>query len=195
MFYRFKPFTGPVSYTFKDPDTGREFEEKSKAELIERISAYRKQNNLEELEHMGFVLENYWCSLPDNMNNCVPVEKLKRGLIGYIKGGIALLANLTYKNPVHQVVADTRAKICTGCQLNVFPDQGGFIAWSNQIAEASVGDRKSKYHEELGQCGGCSCPLRAKVWYGGRIELTKEQESVMREAKPECWQLPENLNG
>lgn len=189
MFYKFLNFTGPAQYVWKDPDTGHLFKEKNKQDLINRITIYRSQNNLEEIEQLSFVLESYWCSLPENFGRCEAVKSLPRGLLGYIKGGVALLRNLAYKDFAKQEVADERSRICSNCPLNVFPDRNGFIRWSNDIAEASVGDRKASHHDELGQCAACSCPLRAKVFYTGKINLTAEQEELIKTVKPDCWQL------
>ena len=196
MFFRFKAFTGPQAYKFKDPDTGREFNELSKDELIRRITAYRQQNNLETIDELSMVLESYWCGLPENAGRCGPAGPLRRGFLGYLKGGVALVKNLLYHRVVEQKEADRRSEICAGCILNVFPDKGAFLSWSDDIMIASTGrDRRSKRHDDIGQCAGCTCPLRAKVWYGGRIDLTKQQESDMKQANPACWQLPENQNG
>lgn len=187
MFFKFLPFEGPARYCWKDPDTGREFEEKTKDDLITRITSYRLQNNLEEIEHLSFVLEAHWCSLPENAGKCVPIEATPRGTLGYLKGGLALLKTLMYKAFATQEVADSRAAVCLKCPFNVFPDKGGFIKWSNDIAVATIGERKAKGHEELGQCAVCSCPLRAKVFYTGSVERNPDWVHKMEAVG--CWQL------
>jgi len=191
MFFRFKPFEGPARFYWKDPDTGREFEESSKQALIDRITTYRGQNNLEPLEEISFVLESYWCGLPENKGKCVPVEGLKRGLLGYLKGGVALIQNLWYDTTVPMRVANERGAVCVECPFNSKYDVPWFEEWSNNVAIASVGEKRSAHHDNLWQCSACSCPLKAKVFYNGRIELTNEQEKVIKETNPKCWQLPE----
>lgn len=149
---------------------------------------YRAQNELAPIESLDLVLENYLCHLPQNLKKCRPCDKLKRGLLTYIKGGIVLLQNLWYDNPVEETEANRRAEICIKCPLNVFPDKGPFVAWSDAIALASVGDKKVARHEELGNCAGCTCCLKAKVWYRGPFDLTTTEQSLMRSVK-NCWQL------
>jgi hypothetical protein len=188
MFLRFSSFKGPQSFTWKDPDTGREFRENSKELLIERIREYRSGNNLQEIERLSFVLEHYWCTLPENANNCQPAE-VKRGLLGYIKGGVALVSDVLTKNFCSQGEAEKRAAICVGCPHNVFPDRQGFLLWSDNLAYHANADRVTSKDDELGNCAVCSCPLRTKVHKGGTIALEKEWIEPMK--KVGCWQLPE----
>lgn len=186
MFYKFKPFDGPSRFTFKDPDTGSTFEEKTKLELIRRIAVYRQQNNLEPIEHISYVLESYWCTLPENEGKCVPAT-LDRGFLGYLKGGIALVKQMLYKKFATQEVADKRSEQCSLCRYNVFPDKGVFLKWSEDVAVASVEGRRSKKHTELGMCDVCTCPLKAKVWWSGSIKIEDGWVAPMKEV--DCWQL------
>ena len=94
-----------------------------------------------------------------------------------------------YDSFASQKEADRRAAICAVCPHNVFPDRGNFIRWADHMAVVSVGDRKSKHHDELGNCAVCTCPLRAKVFYTGKNTLTEEQKIEMR--KVNCWQVVE----
>ena len=183
----FQPFQGPSRFTFKDPDTGRQFDEPSKAALIQRINQYRSANNLEPLDHLSFVLENYWCGLPENRGKCVPVPALQRGVMGFLKGGIAVLKNLMYKQFAHQNVADERSRQCAKCPFNIFPDRGPFVKWSNEIALHSTDGRRSEKHDELGECAVCSCPLRAKVFIDEAVSL--EKEWIPKLESVQCWQL------
>jgi hypothetical protein len=189
MFKQLKPFQAPRAFVFTDPDTNFRFRAKTKKELIQRIVAYRDQNNLEPLEELGIVLENYWCSLPRNQGRCEPVKELKRGVMGYLKGGFVLAKNLWYgdKNMVSPKEADRRGVICLTCIHNRFPDKKAYQRWADEIAVHSIGKKRSTYHDALGNCEVCSCPLRAKVWYGGEITLTKQERRQMQ--KVNCWQI------
>jgi len=189
---RFKPFAAPKRFVFKDPDTGFHYEEATEKDLIRRIVHYRAQNELPPIEHLDLVLANYWCGLPENEGSCQPYGKLKRGIIAYIKGGIALLETIAYprEHIVTQEQADKRAEKCLGCVYNVFPDKGAFVRWSDDIAEASVGDLRAKHYESLGNCEVCSCTLKAKVWYKGSMGLDEKQKEIMREV--DCWQPKED---
>lgn len=189
MFMKLKSFAGPKNYTFKDPDTGHTFNAPTRDALVKEIISYRLQNELPPIVHIQAVLENYWCGLPENQGSCEST-KLRRGLFGYIQGGVVLLQNVFYGNKyiVEQEVADERSKQCKGCKFNSFPDKGPFIEWSDRLAEASLGSsKKSKYHDDLGNCDVCSCPLRAKVFYGGVVKIEKAQKEKYKEVN--CWQL------
>lgn len=186
MFMRFKPFSGPSRFEFKDPDTGFLFQGSTRSDLVRRIVSYRAQNGLEKIVELDKVIDNYLCHLPENKGKCNKLQ-LERGLLPSIKGGIALLHNLWFKDQVDQKEADRRSAICARCPYNVFPDKGPFIAWSDEIAEASVGERRSINHDKIGNCAVCSCPLRAKVWYGGEIKVEPQQLVTMKKVK--CWQV------
>lgn len=189
MFYRFTPLTSAKEYYFQDPDTKHKYRANNMQELCSQIRLYRAQNELPVLDYLETVVESYLCRRPENIGGCEPIAKLKRGVFPTIRGGIALLASVLYNSFVPQVVADERAKICTDCKLNVFPDKTGFIKWADALAAASVGDRRSKYHDKLGNCDGCSCLLRAKVFYNGPMNLKNEEKEKMQGANSQCWQL------
>lgn len=198
---QFKAFFAPHSYEFKDPDTGQFFKASSRAALVQRIIGYRSQNNLTPIERLDMVLENYLCSMPVHKGACKPAPPLSRGLVQYIKGGIALIQNLYYgdANIVTQAEADRRSAICAKCPHNVFPDKDTFIKWSDEIALHSVGERRSSHHSQLGNCEVCSCPLRAKVWYTGPFKLSHAEQETMEavsvppataSSQPQkCWQV------
>lgn len=158
--------------------------------LISHIELYREQNDLARIENIYTVVTNYICSLPENLGACRPLT-LERGFMGYLKGGIALLTNLYYgeKNMVDKEEAERRASLCVNCPLNVFLDKGAFIKWSDEIALHSTNGKRVSVHEKLGNCAACSCPLRAKVWYRGYFELSKEEKDNILQHKADCWQL------
>lgn len=192
---KFKAFEGPTGFNFKDPDSGHLFRASSKQELINQIQSYRAQNRLPGIESLDVVLENYWCNDPENRHKCIP-RKLERGFLAYMKGGMALVQNMLFKLKTTPKEAERRGAICITCPLNDFPDKGAFLAWTDSIAEHSLGGKvKSTHHDQLGSCLGCTCVLKAKVWFGGNIHLSDVEEKSMRAAKPECWQLPENQKG
>lgn len=185
MFYKFKSFEGPKQFVFKDPDTGREFKEANKKLLIDRIQVYRTQNNLEVIEFIDTVLESYWCSLPENAGKCVSVQ-FKRGLLGYWRGGIAILTNIAYNSFATFKEAQARADICVTCPHNIFPDKGPFLAWADERAKHMVGDRKTTVDSKLGNCELCTCPLRAKVHIGGTsFGIDQEVNKLLPDF---CWQ-------
>jgi hypothetical protein len=186
-FKSFLPFSAPPSWYFTDPDTGHVFGAESKRELIEKILAYREQNELPEIFQLGHVIDNFLCNQPENIGRCGKNMRLDRSWWTTLKGGVALLVNLLCKNPVSQEEADRRAFICLGCKYNVFPDKGRFVKWSDRIAESTVPGKRSVHHNQLGNCEVCTCVLKAKVFMPGPFDLSEEEKSKMREVG--CWQV------
>lgn len=187
VFLKFKPLETTADFDFIDPDTGFQYREESRAALVSRIQAYRSQNDLPPLDALPAVLENYWCSKPNNKGRCEPNTTLHRSLWTTLRGGIKLLVNLWYDKTVSLEVAETRAKQCASCPNNVFPDKNAFTKWSDDVALASVGEKKTSYHEQLGNCKVCTCVLKAKVFYDGEASFTAEENVEFR--KVNCWQL------
>jgi len=190
----FKPFTTSKIWQFRDPDTNRLLTADNRKQLTTLIYTYRSQNNLAPIYRLNDVIDNYLCKQPANLGNCMENKKLPRSAMQYLKGGIDLLVNMLYSSYVPQGEADRRAQVCLGCTHNTFPDKTGFIKWSDTIAVKSVGSRKSAHHDKLGNCGVCSCVLRAKVWKGGTVSLSPNELKTIKETKPDCWQL-EFLDG
>lgn len=187
MFKQFKAFTVPLKQVFKDPDTGRVFTAATRKELVKEVVSYRANNSLEPLDGLNIVIDTYQCNLPENLGNCLPLPRLKRGLMGFLSGGMAVIKNLRYPKLATQEVADARSEQCKDCPNNVFLDKGMFVAWQDEIALNAIGERKSKFHNDLGNCGVCSCPLRAKVFWAGPIELPEDQKAEV--LKVNCWQV------
>lgn len=187
MIFKFRPFTGPSRYVFKDPDTGLEFLENSKKTLMDRIRSYRSQNKLAEIEFLDDVLEIYWCTLGENVGRCVP-RKLEIGVLPFIKGGITVLKNFLYDKVVTPEVAEKRSLQCVGCPYNRLPDSEGLKSWLDLIAINSVKSRRTTQYEKLGTCSVCECPLNMKVWYAGKIDKPTEEQQKKYDSIS-CWQL------
>lgn len=189
-FLTFSPGFASKIFKFKDPDTGFDYYAPDMHSLILHIESYREQNELARIDNIYAVVNNYLCHLPDNRGAC-SAAKIQRGFLGYLNGGIALLKNMYYgeANMVDTPTADARAELCLSCPNNVFPDKGYFVQWSDEIAENSTYGRKSKHHDSLGNCSACSCPLRAKVFFKGPFELSKQEKEDILRTKPDCWQI------
>lgn len=185
---RLHPCAAPKRYIFEDPDTHRKFNASNKESLVRAIVAYRAANGLHPIKRLEIVLDHYWASLPENKENAQVAPPMKRGWLAYIKGGITLLDNLWYgpKRLVDQKTADERARQCSTCRFNHFPDKGPFVEWADKIAQASVGDLKTPYDEQLGNCAVCSCVNRAKVWYKGVFRPSDEEYKKFKLV--DCWQ-------
>jgi hypothetical protein len=191
IFKKFKPFESPRKVSFRDPDTGREFKGPTISDVANQIRGYRSQNELPPLDLLEIVIENHICNFPIHAGCCTPLKGPKRTFMHYVRGGVAFLKNVAYKDFADQVEADRRSEICVQCPHNIFPDRGGFVKWIEDLTNRSVGKRQSKHHNELGLCGICTCPLRSKVFFKGKITLTKEELRKMSELEnPKCWQVP-----
>lgn len=184
---KFAPFEAPRSYEFKDPDTGFVQRASSLTELYKNITLYRIQNGLEPLEYLDTVVENYLCGLPENANKCKGVQ-LHRSVATYVKGGMVLLKNMLFPKFVTPAEAEARAKQCSTCKFNIFPDKGPFLGYADEIAISQVGERKTSLDKELGNCEVCTCVLRGKVHYGGTLDkFPPDQEEKLKSVN--CWQL------
>lgn len=187
IFKKFKPTLSPKSFSFKDPDTGREFKGSSINDLVTQISGYRSANELETLEYLPQTIEHFLCELPIHAGQCTPAKPPHRSVVLMMRGGVNILKNILYRNVCSQEEADRRSEVCYNCPKNQFPDRSkAFTSWANQMANLSIGDRKSKYHDHLGICGICSCPMRSKVFTADKIKLSKEEIAAMKEVN--CWQ-------
>lgn len=191
MLKKFAAFHTPKSFYFPNPENNFRIQGRDLQDLVAKVRLYRLQNEFPELEFLEAVIEHYLCGRPENIGACEDRGPLKRGLIATIKGAVVVLQNLMYNSFASQEVADARSEACVRCPHNVFPDKGPFIKWSDNLAENSVGDRKSKNHDLLGNCEICSCPLRCKVFFNGKIQLKQEELNAMPDY---CWQKKEVLN-
>jgi hypothetical protein len=187
MLKKFKPFEATDNYTFKDPDTGHVYKEKTLKQLYTAITIYRIQNRLEVIEYLNEVVENYLCSLPENCNKC-RTEELKRSMYLTIQGGIALLKNMFFQKFATQEVAEKRAAQCVTCKFNIFPDRHGFIKYADDIAIKQIGERKVSVEKELGSCEVCTCVLKSKCHFDGKLSKFNEEE-VAKFKSVNCWQL------
>jgi len=183
---KLKPFMAARAIKFKDPDTGHHYYAKTRGELVQKIVNYRAQNELDPIESLDIVLEDYLCSLPENKHLCAS-HVLERGFMGYVKGGVNLLMNMLFKNYVSQEEANRRAEICKSCEENVSPEPeklSSFRRWTDDIAYNSVGERSTPYDADLYTCNVCTCVLRTKVW---NAEIVKESKETNDRFPNHCW--------
>lgn len=173
----------PLRVSFKDPDTGRKFIAKTRVELVQRIVTYRAQNELAPIENLNLVLENYWCSLPQNRHACQEAT-LERGWMTYLKGGLSLIKTMLFDSYVDQKTADARSNICVTCPHNVNPNKRSWDAWVDDIVEHTIGDLRSEKHDKLFNCAICTCILKTKVFSGEKFTHSEEENNQMPEW---CW--------
>lgn len=185
LFQTFKPGFNSLDWEFKDPDTGFEFRTTSRADLVKQIITYRINNQLDPIENLDLVINDYLCRLPSNAGNCRALSTLSRGFVATVKGGITLLKSMAMKEFVSQEKADERSAVCVECPLNVFPDKRGFIKYTDAVALHSIGKKRSSNHNKLGNCGVCSCVLKAKVWVTPENLGTTAEEAA--QFPDYCW--------
>jgi len=184
---KFASTTSPAHWEFQDPDVAHKYyEAPDQNKLYSLINSYRAQNRLEPIESLQLVVENYLCGKTENSGKCVDAM-LQRGWTSIVRGGVALLKQYYYGD-AHMVTdaeAERRAKICVTCPHNVKPEKAFDVQFQDELAELSTRGRKTSVNSELGNCGCCGCPLRAKVFHKATFELSdKELECLI----PECWQ-------
>lgn len=180
---RLKNFTAPRRISWIDPDTGRKFIAKTRAELTQKIVTYRAQNELEPIENLNLVLENYWCNLPENKHLCNEAT-LERGWMTYLKGGLVLVKTMLFDSYVDQNEADLRSSICAKCEYNQKPQKNNIDTWVDAVVEHQIGDLRSKHHDELHNCAVCSCVLKSKVWSG---ESASHDDEENKQLPNHCW--------
>lgn len=206
MLLKFKPFQGPCEQSFRDPDTSVILKATTRKELIDKIKAYRDQNDLDELLFLNEVIEDYQCRLPENAAKWEYYSEgfFKRGFLQAIKGGISIIKMVMFpiEKLVTQDVAEARAKQCSACPLNCYesgveasslevkPEEKKFTTeYLNQVIPHMIGDRTTSYDDKLVRCAGCTCWLRASVWEKGPFDLSQDELNKMKPFN--CWKANE----
>lgn len=193
-------------FRFVDPDTGFHFNQsyKSFEELEAAVQSYRQANGLPRISKFRAVWEHYVCeNVPGIKGRCCQVaQKVKRSFEQYWAGGKSFVKAIMRGEDsfVDQRTADRRGAVCKECDQNVVNiGHNHTQLYSDGFIRAQVGNRKSKYHEDLHTCKICTCILKAKVFYNDDIvagSLT-DQEIVQLTRTPRdnsgrhlrCWQL------
>lgn len=187
MFRKFRAFEASPTIEFRDPDTGHIYKAQTLTELYKNIVMYRLQNKLEPIELLRETVETYLCSLPENANKCQGVE-MQRSVMTYVKGGVQLFKNLVFRKYASQAVAEQRAQQCEKCEFNVFPDKKHFMKFADNLAIMQVGERKTSNADKLGNCEVCTCVLKSKVFFAGKLDKFTDEE-VVKLKSVKCWQL------
>lgn len=185
VFLKFKTGERSLEFNFPDPDTGYIHKASNYQNLVREILVYRQNNNLEPIENLPQVLEDYFCRMACNAGKCQKDIALNRGYAAIWKGGILLLKNLLYKRFASQETAENRAKQCSTCKYNVLKNPDLL----DIAAEKMVGKRSlpEELKAKTGNCAACGCNLRGKVFYDGEISPDEEELKAFQEVN--CWQL------
>jgi hypothetical protein len=99
--------------------------------------------------------------------------------------------------PVSDALANSRAKVCSACPMNVAGDW--FDRVTGKIAEIvreevtakSALNLRTDHEQELGTCDACGCNLRLKVWVPLQTIRERATAESDGELDPGCWILNE----
>lgn len=134
-----------------------------------------------------------------------PTSHLPRQSVGQLVAGvknaiagIGLWMEWFGDDPVSQELATVRASTCLRCPLNIRGDilQRFNAATGKQLLEIFAGMKKQNmataFDDQLGVCGACDCPLKAKVW--APIDLINKhlRPEAREKLWAECWMCKES---
>lgn len=180
--------------------------------LMEHVRRYRADNMLPAIDppELRRQIEASICKRSGMESRCFDVSQKKRTIGQTISGGIAAAKAIAGgfirgENEMSMVsirLAEKRAAICELCPLNRPPEDQSSI---EQLEDAAmlklIGSRKTSVSEKLFSCAGCSCNLRAKVWFSRRIvngSLDAKTRARLEAVKLNkngaamtCWQVRE----
>jgi hypothetical protein len=111
--------------------------------------------------------------------------------------GIGLWMEWFGDDPVSQELATVRASTCLKCPLNIRGDvfQRFNAATGKQLLEIFGSMKKQNmataFDDELGVCGACDCPLKAKVWAPNEIIANHLRPEAREKLWTECWMRKE----
>jgi hypothetical protein len=181
----------PGGYSYTQEETGQTLGADSFHQLVARVVAHRKANNLPVPFNISDIVEGDICKHRKELCHGYVPAPPKNKLITL---DLALRLTRTLvaaggKRVESQAEADQRAAICAMCPDNVEP-QGCSGCKSNLIKKAVefiVGSRETPYDNLLKSCKHCGCFNAAQIW----LPLEALQKTMVdgeNEALPDhCW--------
>lgn len=205
-------------YPNKDVDFVFNGEYRSLNDLVSHVRSFEKANELEHIEDIVDVLEDYFCRTCVFFNQfCVPVQKdsvLSQAIkkINTYYRGAKSIANIKKKALLNEELRtlskseiNEQVDTCVGCSLNKFPQNFGHESAYLSDMEKAYGKTQEELDaihgraDKLGKCEGCGCKLKTKVFlasedYGqGVVEQSLVTLNNMLHAKTGngnmCWQI------
>ena len=179
-------------YTYTQEETGHKLMADSFTQLVTRVIAHRKANNLPIPFNIEDVVEEDLCAQRGEL--CESVESPNKPLSGQpltLDSVVRVTRTLfaAGKRRVARAEAEQRALICTVCSDNVKP-QGCTGCRSSLVKKAIsfiVGARKTPHDDQLHSCKHCGCFNAAQIWIP-KNALQKTITKAENESLPEhCW--------
>lgn len=221
-----KPKNGFRGWTY--PVEGFEFifndSYESLTDLHRHVVKFETANKLAPLDNLYAILEDHFCRTCSYYRQfCMDIPEITAQVkhkFGRIISGGKAVAKIKAKSakgvlkvlPLEEVQKNVEG--CDGCSLNKYADSVGHeLMYAGNVAKAygvkdlSELDVQLYGHHRLGQCTGCGCKVKTKVYldvenYGS--SLTDNPHDINKMLKAEtgngevCWQLssiflPEHL--
>ena len=156
-------------YTYTQEETGHKLMADSFTQLVTRVIAHRKANNLPIPFNIEDVVEEDLCAQRGEL--CESVESPNKPLSGQ---------PLTLDSVVRvtrTLFAAGKPQGCTGCRSSLVKKAISFI----------VGARKTPHDDQLHSCKHCGCFNAAQIWIP-KNALQKTITKAENESLPEhCW--------
>lgn len=206
---------------WKDPTTGYGYSldygpgETGLKKLMEHVARYRGQNLLPPIapdELLRSILDSV-CQRKGMEARCCDTGVGGKRTVGqYVAGAFAAAKTLAAKiipgdherSMVSQTLADRRAAVCLKCPLHAKPDpkdQTLLEKFTDAAMLKLIGSRRTEQHDRLQSCPGCTCCMRAKVWFKWntiQASLSIQDKANLAKATMnldghpmKCWQLEE----
>lgn len=197
--------TPPGQWRFTVPQTGATFISHDWVQFTNSLREHYLANNIPLKEGWKDDLADKLCqqNMPLWHEHCKHAGKPKprKGLsFGAIMSGLNVLkvcVERILKGEaawIPQEEAERRAAICVGCDLNskhISFGCGSCMGAFTKLLKLIIGNKKTSHDNLLGQCGVCSCALKASV----HIPLDLQWNALDEEAKEKfrdpglsyCW--------
>ena len=182
----------PGGYSYTQPETGQVLQSDSLHQLVNRVVAHRKANNLPVPFNIEDIVEEALCKERGELcadDSPAPVKRTRPVALDLAVRLTRTLVAAGGKRVESQAEADQRAAICSTCYDNVEPKgcSGCKSGLVRKAVEFIVGARKTAYDNLLKSCQHCGCFNAAQVWLP-LDALQKTMSDAENEALPDhCW--------
>lgn len=203
----------PGGYRYKDPNTGYISIGGTLAICIKNAEDHRSANDLAIPEDFAFQVETWicrqiggrWCM--DRKPRPIPPTEPKQSLLRRVissahltldvvkNGSRGLFALMSTANYVDTPVAQRRARVCAGCDLNRASPEctacGGLDGFVRKKITPHREMLVSKQHlgtqKDLIVCAACKCMLKGKVWLKYPIIRKLTSQATFDSLPDACW--------
>lgn len=191
----------PGNYRYVDPDTGHTTEAIDHWTWLEKAKEHRVANNLP-------IPDDFFAQMQEQLCRTLPPELCTYSTTDpqYVNTNISwadvIGASRIYlewrkqgKPFVSQEEAERRAKICSGCYLNVrVQGCGGLCREIIRITTETNGERKTSQDSKLLNCGVCKCTGSQVHFPLALLELNDTPQRQEQYPKEFCWKQKTSPN-